>query len=264
MAITNMDTLIAALVAGDKPTYQKQTLTSVANFYYSLWKIAGQPGAASTPPTGAGEAPTRATAGAIGAWTNSAGSDVARLAGLNLTSDDLGVYTLYDRLVHTSGLNGTTITAQTINSSALTRYTSGVGVEAWLEIYAALGITSRTATISYTNQDGTAGRSGSCLTGTSAPVGRMIPFSLQAGDTGVRSIETLTLSASTGTAGDFGVTLLKRLADIPASSTTTYLPRDAFDLGLPEIVDDACLAFMAFTGATTLGPAFAQLNIAKG
>ncbi len=264
MAITNMDTLVAAMVAGDKPPYQKQTLTSVANFFYSLWRVAGQPGAGAVPPTGAGEAPTRATAGAIGAWTNSAGADVARLVGLNLTSDDLGVYSLYDRLVHTSGLNGTLLTAQTINSAALSRYTDGVGVEAWLEIYTALGITSRTATISYTNQSGTAGRTGTCLTGTSAPIGRMIPFALQAGDTGVRSVETLTLSASTGTAGDFGITLLKRIADIPASSTTTYLPRDAFDLGLPEIVDDACMAFMAFTGATTIGPTFGMLNIAKG
>ncbi len=259
-----MDGLVAALAAGDHITYQKGTITQVANVFASMWRVGGLPSAAAVPPTGAGEAPTRATAGAIPGWTNSAGADVAYLGALSFASDDIGVFTLYDRLVHTSGLSGTSVAAQAIASAALTRYTDGQGVEAWLEVYTALGVTSRTATISYTNQSGTAGRTGTATVAASAAAGRMFPFALQAGDTGVRSVETLTLSGTTGTAGDFGITLLRRLADVPSGSAYLFAPRDAIELGLPIIQDDACLAFMAFTASTAVGPALMQANVIKG
>jgi hypothetical protein len=38
---------------------------------------------------------------------------------------------------------------------------------------------------------------------------------LQAGDRGVKSVESLTLSASTGTAGNFGLTLFRPIMTFP-------------------------------------------------
>lgn len=263
MSLLSMDDLVAGLSGSDRCSFQKQAISSVANNYHSLWRAAGLPSAGAVPPTGAGAAPTRATAGAIAGWTNPGVGDDAYLAHLTMASDDTGMATLYDRLVHTSGLNGTLTTAQAINTAALTRYTSGAGVEAWLEFYTTVA-TSRTATISYTNQAGTAGRTGTLTTGTNPPASRMIPFALEAGDTGVRSVESLTLSGSTGAVGDFGITLLRRLADLPMSVVPGVIARDAFDLGLPVIEDDACLALMTLVNSASAGPFTGLLAIAKG
>lgn len=263
--VSSLDELVAALATSEIIPFHKGSIGSAANNFTSLWRVAGQPGTGVLPSTGAGDAPTKATAGAISSWTNSAGANTAFLANICASTDDLGNWTLYDRLVHTSGLNGTVITSQTINSTALTRYTDGVGVEAFLEVYTTLGGTSRTATISYTNQAGVSGRTGTCVTGTSPPAGRMIPFLLEGGDTGVRSIQSLILSATTGVAGDFGVTLVRRLADAPFGGLAyNSPPRDAFDLGMPEVQDDACLALMGLTAAATVGPVVGFINIAQG
>lgn len=125
---------------------------------------------------------------------------------------------LFDRLSHTGGLSGTVTTAQTTNlpTAALTRYTTGEGVRAAMQIYTTVGPTDFTTSCSYTNQAGTAGRTGQISRALGTPgSGSLGIFTLQSGDTGVRSVESVTLSASTGTAGNFGVVLLKPLCVIP-------------------------------------------------
>jgi hypothetical protein len=160
---------------------------------------------------------------------------------------------LVDRLSHQGGLDGTLTAAQTTNlpTTALTRYTSGVGVFAALEIYTAVGGTATTATLSYTNQAGTPGRTSKSFvfggSGNNQPRTTLI-VPLQDGDTGVRSVESVTLAATTGTIGAFGVTLFKPLLILPimpfAEKQTVY---DAFLGGasiLNEIQDGCCLNFM--------------------
>ena len=128
-----------------------------------------------------------------------------------------GVYMLIDILSHQGGLSGTTTTAQTTNlpTAALTRYTDGKGVMIGLTVYTQIGATLTTAIVTYTNQAGTGSRVSPLF-----PIGgtnyreanRMILVPLQYGDTGVRSVENVDLTATTGTAGAFGVTLFKPLA----------------------------------------------------
>ncbi len=262
--IASMDDLVFGLISGDRVFYQKSAQGSITSgSFHSLWRTAGQPSAGALPPSGSGEVPTRSNPGALQGWTDASGSDVAYIAQASVSSGTVTIYYFYDRLVHTSGLNSTLLTAQTVNTPALTRYTNGKGVEAWLEVYTTLGASSRTVTISYTNQDGVSGRSGSCVV-TTPPTGRMIPFNLQAGDTGVRSVETVTMSASTGTAGDFGITLLKRLVDIGNPMAPNSTPQDAFELGLPALEDNACIAMFVYSSATTAGPFIGVLTVAKG
>jgi len=56
-------------------------------------------------------------------------------------------------------------------------------------------------TLNYTNQDGTAGRTGTIATTPLSPRDTVfIPFELQAGDTGIQSIQGITLGTSYGTA----------------------------------------------------------------
>lgn len=264
MAITTMDQLVAGVAGGERVYLQKNVSPTVTTLTHtSFWKVAGQPAAAATPPTGAGEAPTKATAGAL-PWTNPSGGAKAYLAAVTGTAEDLGIVAIYDRLVHTSGLSGTVTTTQAINSAALTRYTDGAGVELWLEVYTTIGGTARTATITYVNQAG-ATKTTSVQTSTSTMnTGRMLQVPLAAGDTGIRSVTDLTWSASTGAAGDFGIVLLRRLGEMACGAIPALEPRDAFDLGMPEIQSDACLATMTFMAATAPGPFSLGLTIAKG
>jgi hypothetical protein len=68
----------------------------------------------------------------------------------------------------------------------------------------------------------------------------------------VRSVEGVTVLASTATAGNFGVCLFKPLMTFSLDSTTGTIPLDAVSSGgmigsMAEFDDDACLTFIAFT-----------------
>lgn len=161
--------------------------------------------------------------------------------------------TLYDRLCHQGGLSGAVSTTQTTNlpTAALTRYTDGVGVIPCLEINDSIGTTSVTATITYTNQAGVAGRVSYPLVITSnfAFADAILFFSLQDGDTGCRSIEAFTLSGTTGTVGNIGLVLVKRIAMMPTDHGMTgerQPYRNLFFGGaMVEIHPDACLMLIA-------------------
>jgi hypothetical protein len=161
---------------------------------------------------------------------------------------------MIDLLNISGGLNATLTTPQTTNlpTAALTRYTSGEGVMAGIVIFTQIGNGFATFTVSYTNQAGTSGR-----ISTATQIGQtnfreariFIPIPLQAGDTGIRSVESVTLSQTTAGAGDFGVCLYKPLAMISLESTTGQAPLDAVSSGcivgsLCEIHPDACLTFL--------------------
>jgi hypothetical protein len=153
---------------------------------------------------------------------------------------------LCDRLSHTSGLSGTATGAQTTNlpTAALTRYTTGVGVQIGVRIWTAVGSTRVDVSVSYTNQAGTAGRATTATRfNTALAASRFVWLPLQAGDSGARSVQSLTLSGSTGTAGDIGVVLFKPLACY-GNFEQTGGTVDLFTGGgglFPTILDDACL-----------------------
>jgi hypothetical protein len=121
-------------------------------------------------------------------------------------------------------------------------------------IYVAVGSTATTISVRYTNQAGTANRASTVTTfgGNERAAGRLIQIPLQAGDTGVRSVEGVTVTANTGTPGNFGVCLFKPLTTFCLESTAGAMPVDAVSSGgmigsMAEFDDDACLTFMAFT-----------------
>jgi len=163
---------------------------------------------------------------------------------------------LIDRLSHQGGLSGTTTTTQTTNlpTAALTRYTSGVGVFAALEFYTAVGATDAVWTVVYTNQAGTGSRSVSFIMGQTPSANGFIIIPLQGTDSGVRSVESVTLTPSTGTAGNFGVTLFKPLCFIPGTPSRITRPLDIFSLpGWNTPIDDsACLQWLLHGGSSSL------------
>lgn len=266
MAITSLDQLVANLPGQHRHILKSSVTTEGAGTWHSLFLVAGQPAAGATPPAfsaGSGYVPTSATAGAI-PFTNPPGGTASFLAKLAATLSVAGTVILYDRLWHCSGFNTTTLTAQTVTTpGSLTRPdANGTDVELWGEIYTAPGATGATWTVSYTNQDGTAGRTATYTHPANAEtVGQMVPFKLQSGDTGVRSVQSLTCSASSGTAGNLGLTLLRRLAEIPIDVASGGKALDAFALGLPQVYDSACLCFMLLCSGTSSGNFQAGLDI---
>src|SRR5262245_52059430 len=130
----------------------------IAGRMTSLWQYEGTPAHGAAP--GAAAIPDNAT---NGGWKQAdpGGGRQKWLHSLGGVANVQGTLVLYDRLLHISGLSGTNTGAQTVQSSrnpALTRYTSGVGNQIWIEIYTQIGASSTTITASYTDQDGNSGQ----------------------------------------------------------------------------------------------------------
>ena len=177
-----------------------------------------------------------------------------------------GMLMLVDMCLYYPGINMNLATAQTLtNASTLTRYTTGAGLRAFLVVQTTTGATAHNVAISYTNQAGTSGRAlpvtvactASAITphithsGTAANnYGPFLP--LASGDTGIRSVQSVTISAASG-AGTAALVLCKPLATIPITTASIAAERDLMNQlpSLPQIQDGACLTWLYFTGAAT-------------
>lgn len=233
-AITSLADIINKLTSGGngnpEPLVQHKlnriagaaAAASASGRWHSLWTFDGTPGPGAAP-GGTARIPTSATGGAI-PITDASGGRTKVLTGLLARGHLVGEFLLYDRLADISGLSGTSTSAQLTASLAVTRYTgaASVGNMVALEIYTPVGGTTTTVKMSYTNQAGTPGQiSPLTIFGGAATQeqARMIWMPLAAGDTGVRSVESVTLTATTGTVGDFGVTIFRpiRMVCVPAN-----------------------------------------------
>lgn len=253
MALADLNAYKAALGAQREiVSVNVPTSTVIAGRPFDLWVPAVPAGTAPT----TAAVPTNATTGSLGQQNPSSGQ--LSIIGARFSALNPGHYLICDRLSHQGGLSGTTAGAQTTNlpTSALTRYTSGDGVMIGLSIYTLIGTTATTVTCSYTNQAGTAGRTAPTVAmgGTGfREANRMILLPLQSGDTGVRAVASVSLTATTGTAGAFGVTLFKPLFTIcvPDSvlSAGGYITGSTFG-GIPTIVDNACLFAISISQST--------------
>lgn len=222
---------------------------------HSLWQYEGMPSGGAIPTIA--EIPTRSTVGAM-PFTAPTASQEKFLISAGITSTIAGVFLLYDRLFQIGGLSAAITTDQPIQgSTALTRNTGGVGNIAFCEIYSQIGTTSTTLTMTYTNQAGTSGRTSTVNIGGTGfrEATRIQRIPLALGDTGIRVIEKIALAGSTGTAGNFGITLIQPLAWQSVASPglmgwrdyTTGLP------GIPSIHPEACLSYM-FRAGGSLAP----------
>lgn len=228
----------------------------VAGRACSLWTYDGMP-AGGVVPTSA-EIPDRTTTGAI-TFTAPGGGRDKHLIGASVTPLTAGVYLLYDRLFHIGGLSGTSTTSQSVQGSpaspAITRNTGGAGNIAWYEIYTIIGTTTTTLTMTYTNQSGTDSRTSIINIGATGfrEVTRAQRIPLAAGDTGIQSVQSVQLTATTGSGGNFGITIAQPLAWIPVGVAGSMGWRDYSTglPGIPTIHPNACLALMFIPAAAT-------------
>lgn len=263
MAITTESGLLTGLAVGPQMAYLKLGITSKgAGTFSSLWTATGQPGAGAAPasPT-TGVVPTSATAGAM-TFSNPTSPALSYAGKLALSTTAQSYFTLYDRLWHVSGISATLTTAQNITFPGLTRWTTGDQVELWVEIYTAT-TAAATATISYTNQAGTSGRSTTVAIPAATIAGQMVPVPLASGDTGVRAVASTTLSGSL-TAGNWGLTMVRDVASLSIPSANMGVFMNAYDLGMMQIADNACLTWLCLNSAATTPSITGELVIAQG
>lgn len=236
---------------------------TVAGRMTSLWQYEGNPAGGAAP--GAVAVPDNTTDGGL-KQTDPGGSRTKWLLGCTASSSAAGTLILYDRLLHISGLNGTTLTAQAVGG-ALTRYTGAesVGNQIWVEVYTQIGASGTTITAIYTDQGGDGGTTTATAIGATGlrEAQRIISLPLASGDTGVRGVTSVTLAGTTGTAGDFGVSIVRPLAILPIGLLGSGTVRD-FIAGLPsipEIKTDACLALAWLANTTTAPQIFGSLHM---
>ena len=154
------------------------------------------------------------------------------------------------------------------NTTPLPRHVTGTGVQ-MMPVVVAGQTGGQTFTVNYTNQDGIAGRITPTVTmstqfvngtilhslGAGAAYANNGPFlPLQTGDSGVRSVQSVTIGG-VGDVGLFALVLVKPLATfslfgIDAATEVDYFTDMA---SMPEIVDDAYLNFIALPNGTLSG-----------
>lgn len=142
------------------------------------------------------------------------------------------------------------------NTVTLPRYADGQGVQV-IAVSVAARTGGQSFSFSYTNQDGVSGRtSQTVVQNASTAVGQIVtsatatnasanPFiGLQGSDTGVRSIESITMTGAD--VGLFSLILVKPLAQTIIKETTAPYEKDFFiySQALPIIKDDAFLSFV--------------------
>jgi hypothetical protein len=251
-AITNYDDIINARAnqKGSDWLIAKSSLTTVALNWSSMLRAAGNPAGYAFVNIPGGEAPTRSTQGAFSLGIAAPVSpDKTYLLTWGYTSTaSIQFAILIDLLVAAGNILATTAAAQSVNTTALTRYTTGAGVQMIMQIITALSATAHNMTVnSYTNQAGTTGHSTSTQAGlASGIVERLVPtafgpvMDLAAGDYGVRAVAQYTNSVALA-AGAFALLLYYPLAFVPGLSSNVFVERDStvqID-GLVELVQTA-------------------------
>jgi hypothetical protein len=275
------DAIVNALTTGQGQAryFNKAGLggTITATNAYDLWTAAGQPVAGTyASVSGTGVARDNTTAGAMGF---TAPVSPATLHGLSVGAGStvtLGTLLLYDRLIEypftsnaaaTINMTSPAVPARDANAANL-----GAGVQMMLHSTTATARAAVTVTVTYVNSAGTAGRvsaatnsAGTAAVGSlSNPAGQPFFWPLAAGDTGVRTITSIQISA-TMTATPMCMSLIRPIAYLPIMAANSYVERDlVLQLAsLPRIPDGAALG-LAVLANTTSTPCFGQIQAAAG
>jgi hypothetical protein len=271
MAITTMNALVAALASADQDvSFYFPSGTTVAAGLLNLNRLAGSFGTAAIPTVigSGGHVPTDVPPG-YADINSPGGGQTLYLARMEAACSSPGTIIVYDRVWAASGFSGTSTTAQTVTTPvalpSARAPNSGLGLEMYLESYTAIGATTSNVTVSYTNSSGTASRTTISEQITSTfPANRLQRLRLQDGDVGVQSIQSLTLSANTTVAGNFGIVLLEKKCAIPLVQANVTTVLDFAALGMPDIQSDAALMFVHLGTTTGTGNILGSYSLVAG
>ena len=257
--------------------WQKSTFATTAHtagLWYSLMRGGGNPAADTILGTGTNLAfqalsDTVATASGIPHGGNVGDYKVLLNAAAQTAAATTApcVLMLVDMLGFYPITTVTTTGAQTLNNTVtLPRYTNGAGVQAFLTPSTVMGAATPNITLNYTNSGGPAGKATPAtlpIGNTAAAVtsivysgtgtGKYGPFiPLAAGDAGIRSVQSINLSASY-VSGVLNLVLCKPIMTLPITTLGVTAERDLVNqfASMPRIYDGACLNWLMLAGAAT-------------
>lgn len=265
MGFTGFDQVINAwtvTLTGQKLLFSKISATaSVANIPMDHWKATGMPaaGAYGTVGKANGRVTTSSTTGSM-PFTNAPGGTTCNLIAEEatvITTSATGSLILVDFIADVL-LDYSETTGTIVGVDATSRLPSGAGAQLWLPVVTGFSAVANTWTFGYTNQAGVSSRTTPTITGVasraadkSATAG--LWTALQAGDTGIRTLDTITHATGAGT-GQFAAKLVRPLGTVPIGTIGLCVSRD-FVVELPNmerIYDNSCLGFLWLpTGAQT-------------
>lgn len=259
---SSLSDLISEATTGGKRQdwwYSKAGSLITNTAFGSLWNVGNFPAAGGAPAARPGGAvPTNATTGAIPIVTPAGGDTLHITTMQSQGSTAPNTLILYDRIFHAGSISHTSTSAQSV-TGVPTRYTTTAspGTFAFLEVTTTLGGTASNLTFQYTDQaGGSAENAPTVAMVVSASVTRIPHASwfipLNSGDTGLRTVTNLTLSASM-TAGVSNVVMGKPLAWIPQPVANSMVVMDGINsaFNLVQVLDGACLSFIELKGVSS-------------
>jgi hypothetical protein len=246
---------------------------TLCTFVYS----AGNPSPPSNPSDGmAGAALSGNTTGYLNYTNHPTGYTYLHSLSGQVTTGSLsqvkGGIVIADRLWQQSGIDVTNTSSQTINSVAFPPRDSngtinGEGVMIALIATSTLGAAPSTSmTIDYTNSANVASRTGTISSIPTLETGasvRVAPFCLAAGDTGVKSIQSINIGASmvSGSVSLVAYRIITMIGDVGIYKRDYA---DIFECGFPRIYDDSLLEFMFYSFSTTTINCWGTINLTQG
>ena len=265
MAITTLDGLIAS--TKQRVRFTKTVLrTTVANGWFSLFDLAGQPGAGTLAgiSTAAGVVPTDGTAGypVINAFGAGATGDLGRVSFGNTVACRIAVF---DRLFVAGAYAFNANTALAAQPSFASRVpgTNYAGLEIWCEqVTAATG--NQAVNVTYVNEGGTGTRTtGAVGIGAAQTVGRCWQLPLQSGDSGVQRIDNV--QGTVATVGTFNVMVLRRLAEGRIGVANGLDRQSVIDVGaLLDVYADSAFYVLIAADSTSSGLPDVDFQVVNG
>jgi len=277
MSIQSIDNLVAAIAAGQTTRYDWNKITGASAYtagrWYDMSQLAGSPVATTYPGTAKQWVTCTETTGdgtnifgmPHGGNVSTAIKHLLNMAAWSTTATGVpATLQLVDVQGYYPGIDMNVATAQTLSGTPSLRYANGAGLRAFLTARATTGATAHSLSYSYTNQAGTAGRANpvtvactaSAITphivhsGTAANnYGPFLPMA--SGDTGIQKVDSVQLSAASGTASTAALVICKPLAQISLSVVGLMTEKDLLNQipSMPIIKDGACLAWILGAGA---------------
>lgn len=235
-------------------------VSSVVTRPQSLWAVAGAPPAGVFDNTLPGVTLISTSAQVLGQLRfNDPPSGrsylaAARLSGAGTSQE--GSILIADRLWHNGNINQTITTPQTVGSPQwpdrdINGGHTGDGVLIGLEVEVATGAVDPGAVLTYTNQAGVTGRTGTPIIPPGAAaqaVGNMLIFSLQGNDSGVRTVESLTYTAS-WLVGTVHLVAFRPLLQVPISGNNRSNFADEMSGGFPRLFDGSVPYVISISGS---------------
>lgn len=274
MSITGVDSLVGNIIP--IPTaYGKDAVTAkAAGIPHTPWYGTGLIGAGAAPTGALNGATFTATAGAFTgaiAMPPASAGETSFLQRWSITAAaNVGMAWLVDRQWGNVPVV-TTTTSQAITSPAwpardASASTNGAGVLLALECSSATGnvgaITN--TTVSYTNSAGTSGRTATLASfPATAPQGTFVLFSLQAGDVGVKSVQSITLGTSY-VSGQIHLVTFRWIADLAVPTANVAAVAGPTTLGFPKVWDNSVLQLVYWPTGTAVGAVAGSVGYAQG